>query len=113
MNNRVPVARGRIQEGARPSYAYVSGAAQWGSRASSSITVPRNDGLHPARRIGAPLPIIRRGMALHEVGAYNVEFASTISLLRVRTRYLRATYVRMWRCYANNRVEPFLCGSEE
>ena len=42
-----------------------------------------------------------------QVTVGNVRTASTVSLLRVRARYARAKYVRLWRCYANNKVEPF------
>lgn len=75
--------------------------------------MPRNNELPPDPWIGAALVVISRNMALHEVTADNFEFASTISLLRARARYLRATCRRMWIYHAHNRVEPFLYDSED
>ncbi len=55
----------------------------------------------------------KQNMALHEVTVHNVGQASTLTLLRIRARDIRAQYVRMWRCYANNRVQPFVYDSHE
>ena len=55
----------------------------------------------------------KQDMALHEVTPQNVKHASTLTLLRIRARDVRAQYVRMWRCYTNNHVQPFVYDSHE
>ena len=55
----------------------------------------------------------KQDMALHEVTSQNVKHASTLILLRIQARDVRAQYERMWRCYANNRVQPFVYDSHE
>ena len=48
-----------------------------------------------------------------EVNADNVGVATTLSLLRIRARDLRAEYTRMWRCYTGGSVQPFIYDSPE
>ena len=52
-------------------------------------------------------------MVLHEVTSQNVKHASKLTLLRIRARDVRVQYERMWRCYANNHVQPFIYDSRE
>ena len=52
-------------------------------------------------------------MALYEVTSQNVKHASTLTLLRIRAREVRAQYVRMSRCYATSHVQPFVYDSHQ
>ena len=47
------------------------------------------------------------------MSAENVGVATTLSLMRIRARDLRAEYTRMWRCYAGGPVQPFVYDSPE
>ena len=49
----------------------------------------------------------RRELSKEELTAANVRSATSLSLLRVRARNVRAMYVRLWRCFADNAVTPF------
>ena len=49
----------------------------------------------------------RLEISKEELRPSNVRSASTLSLLRVRARNVRALYVRLWRCLVNNAVTPF------
>ena len=55
----------------------------------------------------------KQNMALREVTSQNVKHASTLTLLRIRARDVRAQYVCMWRCYASNHLQPFVYDSHE
>ena len=49
----------------------------------------------------------RREITKEQLTLANVRSASSLSLLRVRARNVRATYVRLWRCLVDNAVTPF------
>ena len=70
-------------------------------RLSSNITIHQ------------PANTERVEMLHDEVNAHNVGVATTLSILRVRARDLRAEYTRMWRCYTGVSVQPFLYDSPE
>ena len=48
-----------------------------------------------------------------EVNSDSVGVATTLSLLRIRARDLRAEYTRMWRCYTGGSVQPLVYDSPE
>ena len=52
-------------------------------------------------------------LAYHELNIRNVHRATTVTLLRERAPDLRAVYARMWRCFADNPVTPFLYDTKE
>ena len=69
--------------------------------------------VHGVPTIGATRVPVRREFAVDEATVDNIAYASTLTLLRLRARDVRAKYVRMWRCYDNNVVESFLYESQE
>ena len=137
MRRSTGVAHGRIRRNERPSYAYVSGNFNVGARrgehipstsfalssrtGASTSTLPLENVMEhlpplPTQgvpTIGASRVPVRREFAMDEVTVDNVPYASTLTLLRLRARDVRAKYLTMWRCYANSRVEPFLYESQE
>lgn len=48
-----------------------------------------------------------------EVNVDNIGVATTITLLHIRARDLRAEYTRMWHCYTGVYVQPFIYDSPE
>ena len=81
--------------------------------ATGRITKRNNTRLNSTNSTVEPAKAGRVEMLHDEVNAANVGVASTLSLLRIRARDLRAEYTRMWRCYSGGLVQPFIYDSPE
>ena len=81
--------------------------------ATGRIAIRNTQRLSSITTIHQPDNAERVEMLHDEVNADNVGVATTLSLLRIRARDLRAEYTGMWRCYTGGYVQPFLYDSPE
>jgi len=69
--------------------------------------------LRTASADGSTARAVRQELVKEEVTAANVRSATSLTLMRLRARTLRATYEKLWRCFANNERVPFVYSSHE
>ena len=94
--NRIYVQGGRIKK--RGSDRFVDGFTPCEPGVGESVRTAR---------------AVRIEMSKEEVTAANVCNASSLTLLRIRTRNIHSVYERLWRCHVNCNRVPFLCDSKE
>ena len=100
----MPVSHGRIVKRG-PKRPHIDGATLIPMSAESAYG---HSAEKSAASRGAGACAQRRDLPENKVKPESVRIASTLSLLRVRARDVRARYERLWRCVANNKVQPFV-----